>query len=214
MDAIAAPRVADARVERPSLLGGAVCLDFVNSADPSVRAPEVDYLGDYAALLSWGRYAGILAEAEAAALTDGASDRPAEAETVWRRAIALRATLARLFAAVAAGDPPARADLGALNEVLRHTLTRLRVAEDGGGFAWAWDADPGALDRVLWPIVRSAAELLVSPDLKRVRGCNADGCGWLFVDASKNRSRRWCGDVCGSREKARRYYRRRTGRGS
>jgi predicted RNA-binding Zn ribbon-like protein len=214
VDATAAPRLADALVERPSLLGGAVCLDFVNSADPSVHAPEVDYIGDYMALVSWGRYAGAITDAEAAALLDEASVRPAEAEAVWRRAIALRAALARLFAAVVAGSRPATADLGTLNEAIEQTLSRLRVAEDGEGFAWAWDPAPGALDRILWPLVRSAAELLVSPEIERVRGCGADGCGWLFVDASKNRSRRWCGDVCGSREKARRYYRRRVGRHS
>jgi predicted RNA-binding Zn ribbon-like protein len=60
---------------------------------------------------------------------------------------------------------------------------------------------------MLWPIVRSAAELLTSEDLGRVRRCGREGCDWLFVDSSKNRSRRWCSmEMCGSRVKSRRYY--------
>jgi predicted RNA-binding Zn ribbon-like protein len=69
--------------------------------------------------------------------------------------------------------------------------------------------DEDELDRMLWPVARSAADTLTSGDLKRVRRCARQGCDWLFVDTSKNRSRRWCSmSMCGSRVKAGRYYRR------
>ncbi len=74
------------------------------------------------------------------------------------------------------------------------------------GYAWTWADDPNALDRMLWPLVRSAAELLVTGDLSRVRVCGGERCGWLFVDTSKNRSRRWCDmQDCGNVAKVRRF---------
>ncbi len=75
---------------------------------------------------------------------------------------------------------------------------------------WTWDADIRALDRMLWPIVSSAIELLTSHDLRRVKECPGAGdCGWLFFDTSKNGTRHWCSmEGCGSRVKMRRQYAR------
>jgi predicted RNA-binding Zn ribbon-like protein len=62
------------------------------------------------------------------------------------------------------------------------------------------------LDRIFWPITRSAAELLTSADIDRVRECDGRGCGWLFLDTSKAGRRRWCSmAICGNRAKARRH---------
>jgi predicted RNA-binding Zn ribbon-like protein len=202
-------RAADALVERPNLRGGALCLDFANSFDTS---PAIDYLGDYAGLLSWGRYVDAVSPAEADALRRAGIERPAEAEATWQHAVALRAVLTHIFSAVADGGECPESDLATLNDIVRDVLSHQRLAARADGFAWEWDAGSGALDLVLWPVVRSTVELLTGPELARVRRCGSRGCGWLFLDASKNQSRRWCGDVCSSREKARRYYRRRTGR--
>jgi len=48
--------------------------------------------------------------------------------------------------------------------------------------------------------------LTSSQRLNQVRQCRGDNCGWLFVDGSKNHSRRWC-DMrdCGNRAKVRRH---------
>jgi predicted RNA-binding Zn ribbon-like protein len=74
------------------------------------------------------------------------------------------------------------------------------------GYAWTWVDDGAAPDCMLWPIVRSAAELLVTGDLSGVRVCGGARCGWLFVDTSKNRSRRWCDmQDCGNVAKVRRF---------
>jgi len=59
-----------------------------------------------------------------------------------------------------------------------------------------------SLEAILWPIAGSAGELLTSDDLGRVRQCGGKTCRWMFVDRSKNRSRRWCDmKVCGNRPK-------------
>jgi len=93
--------------------------------------------------------------------------------------------------------------------MLHEALSRLEIRPSEDRFEWAWVLDANDLDRMLWPIVRSAAELLTSGDLRKVRQCAREGCDWLFVDASKNHSRRWCSmNMCGSRVKARRYYQR------
>ena len=102
-----------------------------------------------------------------------------------------------------------RPDLAALNAALSKVLANACLVPAEDGFAWAWGGEDAALRRVLWPIVRSAAELLTSDKLDRVGQCAGDSCGWLFLDTSRNRSRRWCEmEHCGNRAKARRHYRR------
>jgi predicted RNA-binding Zn ribbon-like protein len=77
------------------------------------------------------------------------------------------------------------------------------------GLAWDWACAEDALDRVLWPVVHDAAGLLTSQELKRVKKCADERCGWLFFDTSRNHSRRWCSmESCGNRAKARRHYER------
>ena len=111
--------------------------------------------------------------------------------------------------ATAAGQQPGAEVLGVVNGVLADMLGRSRLAPAGGDLAWAWGGDEDALDRPLWAVARAAAALLTGPGLERVRACPGVGCGWLFLDTSRNRSRRWC-DMrdCGNRAKARRHYQR------
>jgi predicted RNA-binding Zn ribbon-like protein len=116
-----------------------------------------------------------------------------------------------VFVAIARKGSPTPIDLDALRAAYCAALqhARLTPAADGG-YVWDW-IEAEALDRVIWPIARSAIELLTSPEVARVKECaNAAGCGWLFLDRSKNGSRRWCSmDECGSRDKMRRQYARR-----
>ncbi len=191
------------------LSGGAPCLDFANTLDERGRASPRERLRRYADLVAWSRQAGLVDAAAAAALVAQGERRPDEARQVLARGIVLREAIFRLFAAAAAEDRWAAADLAALNLALPRALEHLEVAPAAAGFGWRWRVADGDLDRMLWPVVRSAAELLTSPDLSRVRECAADTCRWLFLDQSRNQSRRWCDmAVCGNRAKARRHYRR------
>jgi predicted RNA-binding Zn ribbon-like protein len=84
----------------------------------------------------------------------------------------------------------------------------------GRGYAWADDVNEESLDSPLHPGVWSAADLLTSTQLRRVRGCADARCGWLFFDASPGGNRRWCSmQECGNRAKARRHYRGNGGKG-
>jgi len=139
----------------------------------------------------------------------GARDAAAAASAV-ARARALREALYALFSARAAGRSASRADLARVNAALAAALGELKVEPRDGGYGWSWERPGDPLTAPLRPIARSAAELLVSPELERVRECHGATCTWLFLDSSRNRSRRWCSmESCGNRAKARRHYRRR-----
>ena len=78
-----------------------------------------------------------------------------------------------------------------------------------GKLEWGWRVGENELDQVLWPILISASEMLTSPDMERIGICEGDGCGWLFNDQNRNRSRKWCDMAdCGNRAKARRFYKK------
>jgi predicted RNA-binding Zn ribbon-like protein len=193
----------------PHLIGEEPCLIFANTVGGSRHVYEHEYLNDYSDLLAWSQHAGLITSAEAQRLLAEAARRPAEVTIVFERAILLREIIYRIFSAVAAGGSPERADLAILNDALSQTLAKLQVTPDGSGFAWRWRDEPEALDVMLWPVIRSAGELLTSTRVERVRECAGDSCSWLFIDTSKNHRRRWCDmNDCGNRAKARRHYAR------
>lgn len=122
------------------------------------------------------------------------------------RAIAVRETVFRLFAACIAKQAIDPGDLQSVNAMIQEAMGHATVVATAGGFVWEW-SDPTRLDSMLWPILRSVADLLTSPELSRVKMCADPGCGWLFVDRSKNGRRSWCSmRDCGNRAKARRFY--------
>jgi predicted RNA-binding Zn ribbon-like protein len=198
------------------LSGGALGLDFANTWSDRGR-PETDGLHGYPDLLAFARQTGGASEDEAARLAARAAREPRVAAAALGRALDLREAVYRIFSAIAAGRPPVAGDLDLLNAALPEALSHLRLAPRGSGFGWAWEAPaPRApeppLDAPLWPVLRSAAELLTSDEIGRVRECASPSCTWLFVDRSRNRSRRWCSmETCGNRAKAHRHYQRRSG---
>ena len=190
------------------LIGGELCLDFANTVDWHASEHPVDWLTTYEALLAWGQHAGILTESEVQQLALTASARPQEAAAALRRAIELREAIYRIFVATVRGEQSDPNDLAILKAALTEAMAHARLVQHENGFAWEW-TDAESAERVRWAVARSAAELLTSDRLDRVRQCAFDRCGWLFVDNSRNRSRRWCVmEDCGNRAKARRYYRR------
>jgi predicted RNA-binding Zn ribbon-like protein len=191
------------------LLGGQLCLDFANTIDWRLSDNPGDNLSAYADLVAWSGHAGILSETEARSLKRRSRKSPAMASAVFKRGVALRELIYRIFSTVAQGNMPARADVDELNSALSESLSRMRLVPTAGSFEWGWEENGARLERPLWYIVQSAATLLTIGKLDRIRQCNDDHCGWLFFDVSKNRSRRWCSmKDCGNRAKARRHYRK------
>jgi predicted RNA-binding Zn ribbon-like protein len=181
---------------------GHVALDFANAMGGRHTDAPVDYLPSYRQLLEFARQCELLPAAQLAHLARRAAEDPAGAAAALRRAVELRETLYRLFAATARGRMPDAGDLALLNRA----VGRMQIGRD---FEWQWAAGPDSLDAMLGPIVRAALDLLMSKRRERVRVCAADDCVWVFLDTSKNRSRRWCDmKQCGNRNKVRRFHRR------
>jgi predicted RNA-binding Zn ribbon-like protein len=200
--------MAGAREWTFNLSGGALCLDFTNTLGDRPRGRD-EHLPDFAGLLSFARQAGVLPPAAARRLRRRAAGQPRRAQQAFRRARELREGLYRVFAALAHGRGPAAGDLDALNQALVRALPHARLRPRGAGFTWAWPEDSDQLDQVLWPVARSAAELLAAPGRPPLRECGSATCSWLFLDTSRGGRRRWCDmRICGNRQKARQHYRR------
>jgi predicted RNA-binding Zn ribbon-like protein len=191
------------------LSGGQLSLDFANTLDDRTSASPQEFLNSYDDLVAWSQQAQTITDAEARRLREQAKKHPAKASAILQGAIVLREALFRIFTAVAQGASPEDEDLNMLNSALSEAMCHVRIVPQTGGFQWDWTAGPENLDRVLWPVVRAAADLLTSDELSETRVCASESCKWLFLDTSKNHSRRWCNmKTCGNRAKARRHYER------
>lgn len=200
----------DSMAATVKLVGGRLALDFTNTVDEHQGDRPVERLNAYSDLVIWCRHVGTLDEAQAERLLAAAASRPDDARDVLAQAIALREAVFGVFAASARGESAPASDLALLNAAVAAMLARSRIGPTGDGrFAWQWRGDDSALDLVLWAPARDAADLLIGPDLARIRECSGDACDWLFLDTSRNGLRRWCSmEDCGNRAKARRHYRR------
>lgn len=200
----------DVSVDELTFEAGRLCLNFANTTEWHASKQPVEYLNSYADLVRWAEQAKLLTGRRVEQLSQEELRRPEEASQVLEKAIELREAIYRIFSAVAAKQSMAPDDLDILNRALSESLVWLRVTQTGDRFTWAWSGNEAALDQMLWPIARSTAKLLTSEELDRVRECADDrGCGYLFMDMSRNRSRKWC-DMrgCGNRAKVQRYRRR------
>lgn len=199
-------------------VGGVLCLDFVNTVRGRISNPLDRGARDYAdaimgeritsydALLRWGGFADVLAAGQVKRLAAEAERRPARSATVLRRALTVREAMYRLFKGAIAGWPPRPDDLTAINRELQIARAHERLSTSRHGIVLAYGDTASALDGVLWPVVRSAGELLTSSRLERVGQCPGDECGWLFLDTSRSGRRQWC-DMkdCGNVAKVRRF---------
>jgi len=186
-----------------------LCLEFTNTIAVHDGTATDDRLVGYAELVRWAVEEGVLTGSESGRLLEEAERRPADAAMTLWQAIELRTAIYRLFSALARGATPADGDLATLNAALSRAMPRACLVPGASSVGWNWMADSAELDRMLWPVAASAAELLTSADVNRVVECAGNTCAWLFLDTTKNRSRRYCSaDGCGNRARARRHYAR------
>lgn len=207
----------------PRLVGGHVALDLVNTVAP--RTPggsgQVEFVGTPAELLHWAQRVQLITAAEAAGVEAAWVAAPASASQALHAAIDVReAAYAVLMASLGAGDAATEGAAGELERLmLRWSAATARSALLLGGPAGPAAVlsvgSPGALlipDR----LAHAAVDLVRTVDLAQLRVCPVDqgGCGWLFLDRSRNGSRRWCAMAdCGTQAKSRRLtQRRRVGR--
>lgn len=209
----------------PQVYGSRCCLALVNSVWWRRSEHPQDQLTGYGALAEIVGEAGWLPDRSA--LTTRASADARAARSVLNRGVRLREAMFRIFSDVVAGTEPDREDLAELERVAAESARhrRLRPVVAGsvvagsaqGGSPQGGSAQPGfelwwpdrELALPLWQAATSAVDLLTGPDLDRLKQCPGDRCGWVFVDGTRNRSRRWCnGRECGNRERVRAHYER------
>ena len=187
--------------------GGQLAIDFTNTVGSRGGAAE-EHLSLYGDLLSWAETRGVIPHAEARRLQRDAVRQPAVARDALADALTLREAVYRMLSAAASGRPPGAADLAIVNTHVEACFSgaRLQRASDRFELAFAPSAQSRLTAPILEPVVRAAVDLLTSDALARVRLCGDASCAWLFLDTTRNGTRRWCDmKECGNRNKVRRF---------
>jgi predicted RNA-binding Zn ribbon-like protein len=192
------------------LEGGHLALDFVNTIGGlRDEPPDLDdeMLRSYDDLVTWWLRLGVISEADGRRLRREAGRDEKRASRALGRARKLRELLYPIFRAIADGAEPPLELLDRLRDAERDALADARLAVADGAMRWTWPA-PTDLEDPLRPIAHSAVELLTSGPLEHLKLCG--NCRWVFLDQSRNHSRRWCSmEECGTQMKQRRFVERR-----
>jgi predicted RNA-binding Zn ribbon-like protein len=187
-------------IRRQRIIGGNIALDLLNTQSK-------DVLADYGDLLAWSQHVGILTETEADGLLRRSRRQPEDARAAFERARETRSYLHDVFSAIAAGGRPPVLAIDRLQRDETEALAHAKLVAAGETFSWSWDQEDD-IQRPLWLVIHAALTLLTVGPLDRVKGCAS--CSFLFLDESKNRSRRWCSmEACGTNDKMRKYVARR-----
>ena len=184
-----------------------LCLSYVNTLYWRGSTPPTESLSTWEDLLAWSAGALGYAPADLAPLEAWSRAHAAQAARMFDLALALREAMFRIFSALATGQAVADPDLAALNQALTEAPRRGELARAGSGYAWRVAALMPSVPVLLAPVLWSAADQMTRIAPHRVRQCANPKCLWLFVDASKGGTRRWCDmSSCGNRAKAQRHY--------
>ena len=196
----------DSGIYKFQFVAGHLALDFVNTVafrpDPGKTEDHLQRAED---VRRWATHAHL---PDRAAINSG----PRVGAAALRHIRAVREQLFAVFSAIASGDPIRADTLGQIGNALHDCCARRRLSIDGARVRWAWRASARCTDYLLYPVLTTATDLLTSASRGLVRQCEDADCGWLFLDRSNARKRRWCSMAdCGNRNKARNYYRREAG---
>lgn len=178
------------------LVAGHPAVDLVNTLDWRFRAegPE-ELLKSYDDLLRFCQESGVLTTKRA---------RRAADPRVLKRCIELREAIAGILYARLEGRDPSTRALKTLERYVKAASTEQQLSWKHGRLEWDWNERDAELP--LWALSMNASDLLLSDAVERVRACDNPKCRWLFLDTSKNHTRRWCDmSICGNRMKARRF---------
>jgi predicted RNA-binding Zn ribbon-like protein len=191
-------------IEAMPLHGGHPALDFVNTVHSWDHPGARDYFQSGADVAAWMQHMGLASPATADRF---ARLPPRRSAALLRAARRLRDCLHELFSGVGHGRAPPDRELDWFNGELARLARYRQLVPANGSLAWQCSPSPAATTSLLAPVVFAAAELLADAELARVKECPPpDGCGWLFLDASRNGRRTWCSmQSCGNLAKVRRY---------
>jgi predicted RNA-binding Zn ribbon-like protein len=185
-----------------------LCLDFINTLDNRPSEQPKELLRSYIDVARFAEDTGTFEDSRVDDLMKRSQMDPEAAQDALRVAKELREAIYAIFRAVMRKEPAPAMALAQLNVYVQDAAQHSRLVETNGHFEWRFDYS-SLFHAILWPIARSAADLLASDQLQFVRACESKTCQWLFLDLSRNHRRRWCKmNLCGNRAKARRFYAR------
>jgi len=189
------------------LLGSHPAMNFVNTVHSRFKDGNSDYLQSFADLVAWHQRIGLITATTGRQLLTSARSQPEQAEAILKFSIEVRELLYRIFLSVIQNKPQIKADVDQLNQTVSNLRCCQQLVLAGQGMKFEWHIDTARLETMLGPVVESAVELLTSPRLNHVKECPAPhGCGWLFLDTSRNGSRHWCSmKYCGNLAKVRKH---------
>lgn len=189
---------------------GHLVLDFVNTLEWRNSNDPHESFSSFEDFIEWAHQGGVLSKSDIETIAQEQKVASDGIKSSLTHVLELRERLYRIFSSASAGLSPTIEDLENLNKAISTSRSQTKLKWGGDKFAWGWQSENNLVERLLWLITQDAVELLTSDLFSRVGECADDrGCGFLFVDTSKNRSRKWCSmDACGNRAKARKHYQR------
>jgi predicted RNA-binding Zn ribbon-like protein len=186
------------------LLAGHPALELVNTLDLRFSANPQELLPTYPDLLRFAAQLRLLPAEQARKL--GRTVRAQDGQLVLASTVELREALAALLYAWVDGNKPAARQVEILETHFHAAALHRSLGSGDERLVWSWSGLEQQAELPLWKLAQSASDLLVSDDARRVKGCGDPTCRWLFLDLSKNHTRRWCEmKTCGNRMKARRH---------
>jgi predicted RNA-binding Zn ribbon-like protein len=195
-----------------ALVGGTLALDLTNTSSGRGTRGHQEHLRDFDTAMQWVAHARVLAPDECASVRRAAAVRPTLARALFKRLLEIRELIWTIATALAERRPVSDKLRAALTAAHAESLRCAELTMRNGVYMWSWDPRREMQAAILGPITLSALTLLMAKDLSRTKRCAGLECGWLFFDATKNKSRRWCEmSVCGNRAKVRAARARRRG---
>jgi predicted RNA-binding Zn ribbon-like protein len=187
------------------LIAGDPVADFVNTLDWRFRAGGAEeLLGSYQNLLRFCEQAGVLTGKQVRALQRGAAERPGEKALAM--ACELREASADFLYAELEERKAFASTVRTLESLFRQAQARRQLRRYDGVLGWDWAEGGAEPELPVWALALRAEELMTGERMKALRECGNPECRWLFLDTSKNHTRRWCDmKICGNRMKARRF---------
>ncbi|MHC4427037.1 MAG: CGNR zinc finger domain-containing protein [Planctomycetota bacterium] len=117
----------------------------------------------------------------------------------------LRSAIQGALDALRKGKRIPQRDLETINACLTSEPVAQRLVAADGGYRLEVARAGRGLGAVLREIAASFAGFVVDQDVQRVKICENPDCGWVFLDTTRSRTRRWCGSECGNLLRVRRF---------
>ena len=188
-----------------ALIGGELAFDFTNTSSGRGSPTHQEHLRSAENVAAWAQHAKLLSPADALWLGEKVARDARFAANFLKRALDLRETIHAIAVEVAARRLAPEPETDRLAKEHAACVARAKLALEGGRYVWSWAPREAPIEAVLGPIALSALATLTQADLTRVKRCEGEKCGWLFLDTTKNKSRRWCEmEICGNRAKQKR----------